>query len=326
MMYWDINKSKSYNCLFNFIIGARGVGKTYGCKKEVIKDFLKNGNQFVYLRRFKQELKKIDKFFDDIKDEFPDVEFAVKHNKLCINGEEAGTVIALSTAKIEKSTPFPKVKTIIFDEFILDAGFHKYLPDEVTNFLECYSTIARNRNVTVYFISNALTITNPYFIYFNLRLPYGNKSIIVKNDILLEVVKAEDYSKAVKETRFAHIIAGTPYANYAIDNTFLRDDKNFVQKKTANSKYCFTMVYKGENYGVWIDYNEGLQFVSKDTDPSNKAIYCLTMSDHSPNTMLLKGHKSVLVEQFIKNYKIGVVRFESINIKNICAEIIKMTL
>lgn len=50
------------------------------------------------------------------------------------------------------------------------------------------------------------------------------------------------------------------------------------------------------------------------------------MSDHSPNTMLLKGHKSVLVEQFIKNYKIGVVRFESINIKNICAEIIKMTL
>ena len=161
---------------------------------------------------------------------------------------------------------------------------------------------------------------------FNLRLPYGNKSIIAKDDILLEVVKAEDYAKAVKETRFAHIIAGTPYANYAIDNTFLRDDKNFVQKKTANSKYCFTMVYKGESYGVWIDYNEGLQFVSKDTDPSNKAIYCLTMSDHSPNTMLLKGHKSVLVEQFIKNYKIGVVRFESINIKNICAEIIKMTL
>ena len=60
-MYWDINKSLSYNALFNFIVGNRGAGKTYGSKKYVINRFLKYGEQFVYIRRFKDELKKIKK-------------------------------------------------------------------------------------------------------------------------------------------------------------------------------------------------------------------------------------------------------------------------
>ena len=58
-MFWDINKSVSRNCLFNFIVGNRGAGKTYGAKKYVINRFLKTGEQFVYIRRYKEELKKI---------------------------------------------------------------------------------------------------------------------------------------------------------------------------------------------------------------------------------------------------------------------------
>ena len=185
-MYWDINKSLSYNALFNFIVGNRGAGKTYGSKKYVINRFLKYGEQFVYIRRFKDELKKIKKFFDDIKPEFPDIDFKVKGKTFLINGKECGTAMPLSTAKIEKSTAFPLVTTIIFDEFILDKGTHHYLPDEVTNFLECYETIARTRdNCKVFFLSNAITITNPYFLYFNIKLPYG-KTIMCKNDILIE--------------------------------------------------------------------------------------------------------------------------------------------
>lgn len=86
------------------------------------------------------------------------------------------------------------------------------------------------------------------------------------------------------------------------------------------------MVYKGEKYGVWIDYTKGLEYVSKDYDPNSKAVYAITTDDHTPNTMLLKGHKSVLVESFIKYYKLGLVRFETVNIKNICMDIIKLTL
>ena len=324
-VYWDIAKPLSYNCLFNFIVGARGVGKSYGCKKWAIKDFLKNGNQFVYVRRYKEELKKIKQFFDDIAPEFPEVKFKVNPPYFYINDEVCGTAVALSTSKIEKSTPFPKVTKIIFDEFILDKGYHHYLPDEVTNFFELYSTISRNRDVIVFFLSNALTITNPYFIELNISLPYG-KSIKAKDDILIEMVQESEYEKMASQTRFAKIIKGTSYSDYAITNKFLRDDRNFVQKKTDKSQCIFIMVYKGNEYGVWIDYNAGLEFISSDIDPSCKLKYSITLDDHTPNTMLLKGSKSPFIENFKKYYMMGLVRFESINIKNICNDIIKLTL
>lgn len=324
-MYWDINKALSYQCLFNFVVGARGVGKTYGAKKWAIKSFLKSGKQFVYVRRYREELKKIKLFFDDIADEFPDAKFKVAPPNFIINDKIAGNCMSLSTAKIEKSTPYPKVDKIIFDEFILDKGFHRYLPDEVTNFLELYNTVSRYRDVTVFFLSNALTVTNPYFMYFDIALPYG-KNIKASGDILIEMVKDAEFEEKVKESRFAKLVAGTPYANYAIDNDFLRDDKKFIAKKTDRARYVFTLAYKGEMYGVWIDYNAGLEYISKDVDKSCKVTYSVTLEDHSPNMMLLKGKKSCLVEQFVKYYKLGLVRFETMNIKNMCKEIIKMTL
>lgn len=324
-MYWDINNSLSYNRLFNFIVGARGVGKTYGAKRWAINDFLKNGNQFVYVRRYKEEFKKISKFFADIQDEFSKHELKVVPPNFVIDGKVAGTYIALSTSKIEKSTPYPSVTKIIFDEFILDKGFHHYFPDEVTNFLELYSTVARSRDVKVYFLSNALSITNPYFLYFDLKLPYG-KSISTKDDILLECVQDSEYENMMAQTRFGKLIAGTPYADYAIKNEFLRDDKNFIMKKTSSSSCLFGLKYKDEIFGVWSDYKAGLMFVSNDIDPSCSLVYSTTLDDHSPNTMLMKGHKSRLIEIFIRCYKEGVVRFETINIKNMCNDIIKMTL
>ena len=75
-------------------------------------------------------------FFDDIQPEFPNVAFKVKGNMFYINDEYAGQAQALSTGKILKSIPFPKVSKICFDEFILDKGVYHYLQDEVTKFLD----------------------------------------------------------------------------------------------------------------------------------------------------------------------------------------------
>lgn len=324
-MYWDISRCLSYNCLFNFIVGARGVGKTYGSKKFVIKDFLRNGNQFVYVRRYKEELKKMKRFFDDIQDEFPDTEFKVSPPNFIINDKVAGTYMPLSTAKIEKSTPFPKVRTIIFDEFILDKGTHHYLPDEVTNFLELYSTVARDRDVRVLFLSNALTVTNPYFMYFDIHLPYG-KDITSKNDILIEMVRDEEYKTHIESTRFGKLIKNTQYGDYAISNEFLRDDSTFIEKKPDTCSYSFTMRYKDAYYGVWTDRMTGFLFVSTDVDKNCKFCYAITQADHAPNMVLLKGHVSPLIDRFLSWYKKGYVRFENMNIKNMCQEILKMTL
>ena len=97
-MYWDINRCLSYNCLFNFIVGARGVGKTYGAKRYVIKKFIQSGEQFVYVRRYKDELKKMKRFFEDIYQEFPGHEFKVSPPNFIIDDVVAGTYMPLSPA------------------------------------------------------------------------------------------------------------------------------------------------------------------------------------------------------------------------------------
>lgn len=301
------------------------MGKTYGFKKYAIKDFIKNKCQFVYVRRYKEELSDVSKFFNDIREEFPNVKLEVKGNVFSIDGEVAGYAIALSTSKIKKSVPYPRVNKICFDEFILDKGVYNYLPDEVVYLLELYETIARMRDVKMIFLSNAISITNPYFLFFNIGLPYG-KNIMRKGDILIEYVEAEEFTEKKKETRFAKVIEGTAYASYAIENKYLRDNKNFIQKKTPNSNFYFTFIYKGKNYGVWVDYKAGVMTVSEDYDSSCKLVYAITNEDHKPNTLLLKGiKKGVYFKSFVEQYKLGNVRFENMNVKNICQEVIKMS-
>ena len=54
--YYNPQKLLSYNCLFNFIEGERGNGKTYAFKKFCIDNFIKKGLQFIWVRRYESEL------------------------------------------------------------------------------------------------------------------------------------------------------------------------------------------------------------------------------------------------------------------------------
>lgn len=322
--YWDISRPLSYNALFNFIVGNRGGGKTYGCKKFVIKRFLKYREEFIYMRRYKTEFSDFSTFFADIAAEFPECDFEVKGLKCFINGEIAGRGMVLSTSKIKKSVAFPNVTTIIFDEFIIDKGVYHYLKDEVIQFLEAYETIARMReNVRVFFLSNAITITNPYFLYFGLKIPFGS-DIYCKDDILIQVYSNKDFIEAKKKTRFGKIISGTKYEKYSVENEFLRDNKTFIEKKTGNCSFIFSFVYKGKIFGVWRSYSQGKMWVSYDYD-TGYTQYCLTKEDLTPNTLLISSLRdSRNFRQFVEQYKNGNVYFENVQIKNICYEVLRL--
>lgn len=325
-IFWDINKSWSYGALFNFIVGNRGSGKTYGAKDKGIENFIRDGSQFMYVRRYKEELRKVGKFFDDIRDSYKEHELKVDGKKFQIDGKDAGYAQPLSTAKAEKSVPYPNIGLIIVDEFIIDKGNYHYLQDEVIMFLELYETVARMRDVRVYFLSNAITTTNPYFMYFDLQLPRNKKNIIRKGDILLELVQSDKFIAAKQQTRFGQLIKGTSYGDYAINNKFLRDDSTFLEKKSGSARHLFAFKYQDTLYGVWIDYSLGKLWVSLDVDPCCKIVYSLTLDDHSPNTLLIKRlNTAVLFKMFIDAYKRGNVWFENIKVKNVCYQVIKLT-
>lgn len=57
-------------------------------------------------------------------------------------------------------------------------------------------------------LANSVTITNPYFLYFDLKLPYNNDIALYKNGlILVQYMKNEEYREVKKKSRFGQLVA-----------------------------------------------------------------------------------------------------------------------
>lgn len=337
-LFWDIQVPLSYNALWNFILGMRGGGKTYGSLKWCIEKHLKSKDkgekwQFLYVRRLKAELEKLTisrggRLFNAVQKEFPEHTFKAESNVLYCDDEIIGYAQPLSTASILKSDSFPDVKVIIFDEFIIDnRGTYHYLKDEVTKFLDLYETIARNRDVIVFFLSNAITVTNPYFDFFHLDKPRnGNIQRFGKDkQILVQNFVSEQLSAMKKQSRFGSIIQGTEYLEYAYDNEWLLDNEDFIEKKTQRAEYFLSLRYKDNWLGIWIDRMQWLFYISNDVDLQFPLKYSATTDDHKPNIMLMKaGKKLGWMKQLIEAYQSGCVRYENMKLKNWFRDIMRM--
>lgn len=336
--YWKIDRIKSYDRLFNFVIGGRGIGKTYACKREGIKQYLATGEQFIYLRRYKEEIKplKNGKFFEAIANEYEEYEFRTNGELLQLRAgvpegeknenkwETCGYLINLSTALTKKSVDYANVNMIIYDEFIIPKGFIRYLPNEVESFLDFYETVARTRNnVKVYFLSNAISAYNPYFIYFKLQAPKEG-SFYKTKEIVVEMCANKEFAEEKKQSRFGQIIEGTKYAAYAIDNEFYLDDAKFIAKKPGTARYFCTIIYKSESIGIWVDYKDGKWYACKNVDKSCKLSYALTTSDHDINTLYTAITKPAQLKAVAKAYALGVLFFESQEIKGYMGEIMEL--
>ena len=326
-MYYSRNDLLSYNALFNFVVGERGTGKTYQFKDWAISDFIKNNNQFVYVRRYKTEFKDIGNFFDDMIKKYPEHEFSVAQGKFYIDKKVAGFYIPLSISITKKSVAYPNVNKIGFDEFILEKSSLHYLPNEVNAFLGLYETIARDRNnVRCLFMANSVTLINPYFLFFDLQVSKTKRFWTFKNnDLVVELTDLQEFKEHKKQTRFAKIIDGTEFSKYSIDGEFTGDNYEFIQAKTPNSYYCFTLVYKGESLGVWCDSKLGLMFVSSKVDLTYPLKYAITTNDHKPNMIVLSNKYSCeKIKVLTKIYEYGSLRYESLKIKSMMFEIFKL--
>lgn len=324
-MYYSISDLLSHNALFSFVIGERGTGKTFQFKEWAIRDFIKNGNQFVYVRRYKTELKDIGNFFDDITFKFPNHKFEVKGGKFYLDDKICGFYMSLSTAITKKSVAFPKVTKIGFDEFILEKSTIHYLPNEINAFLGLYETIARDRDVRCVFMANSVTILNPYFLFFNIN-PNRSKrfSKYKNNEIVVELTDSQEFKKHKRETRFGQIVEGTDFAKYSIENEFIDDNYDFIEPRPKNSYYMATFYFKDSIIGLWCDSKSGLIYASTKFDATYPLKYTLTTDEHKPNMIMLSNaNSSSRVRAIRKCYEFGSMRFESLQVKHTMFEIFR---
>lgn len=331
-LYYDYSRIDSYNGFWNFILTNRGLGKTYGALKKCIKNFKKDGSQFMYVRRYKTELKNKDKFFDAVQKEFPKDDFKVFGNNGYCNGKPMVHFVALSTSQDLKSVPFPFVTTIIYDEFLTNSKFKKYIPDEVEVMADLVETVNRFREVEgskpvrIYFLANNISLVNPYFRFFNC-IPKNEKRFnTYKNGlIVIERFANEEFREKKHETVMGKLFEGTNYASYMIDNTSLKDDDTFIQKKKPkNAEFLFSIMYKGKETGIWISYSEGIWHCNSTIVTTSKNRFTITKEDHDLNYIMYNSlSQFTIFKDFVRYYKNGDARFEDNDIKEHIFEIMQ---
>lgn len=217
MKYFSLEDIKKKNARYNIIFSERSNGKTYAVLLEGLKKYLKDGSQLAIIRRFREDFKgKRGRFLFDTLIENGKGENMIK--KLS-NGKFDGCMyyagcwylttydentkkavpdttplafsFALTEEQHEKSSSYPNVKTIMFDEFLTRSS-SGYIPDEFTSFTSIISTIVRSRDdVIIYMLGNTVSKYSPYFTEMGLKhiskmnkgdidiYKYGNSGLVV---------------------------------------------------------------------------------------------------------------------------------------------------
>ena len=331
-MWYDKQQLLSYNKIFNFVLSNRGGGKTFHFTRWAIDDYKKTRSMCVWVRRYQTEIDEMllnGKFFDAVREYYPEDELKIEGNTGLINGEVFVYFIALSTSRQLKSNNYPTVNKIIYDEFIIDKGRITYIKNEPEVFLDLFETVARMRdNVRAVFLANSVTVVNPFFTFFRIRPDSKKRFNVYPRGICVEFFTDAEFIAAKQKTRFGQLIDGTKYSKYSVHNEWLNDSETFVEKKPRDGcKFLMGLKYQGQMFGFWVNYEKGNIYVNRQYDPSYYGLYTLTKEDHEPNLLMIKSLKdSRPMQMVIYGYQNALLRFEDMEVKAIMYEIIGLFL
>ena len=179
--YYTLDNILSKNSQYNIIFGERSNGKTYSVYKYAIERFAKSGEQTAIIRRWNEDFigKRGASMFDAINKneevkkatagEWTHIYYYAsrwyfckyENDKRITNEKPFAYGFSLSAMEHDKSTAYPEITTILFDEFLSRTG---YLADEFVIYMNVLSTIIRDRkNVKIFMLGNTVNKYCPYF-------------------------------------------------------------------------------------------------------------------------------------------------------------------
>lgn len=227
MKYYSLNKINKKNATYNVIFGERSNGKTYATLKQALENYFSDGSQFAYIRRWSVDVqpKRMNNLFNAIIEDgylenlsggkFTAIFYRTGRFYLCTYNDKGkpiyneedviGYAFSLSENEHNKANSYPRVTTIIFDEFLTNKI---YLPDEFMLFMNTVSTIVRQRtNVRIYMLGNTVNKYCPYFKEMGLTnilsMKQGSIDLYTYGDSKLKVaVEYADSKKKFKKNNF----------------------------------------------------------------------------------------------------------------------------
>lgn len=220
---------------FNFIVGGRATGKTYGALKYTIT----SGRKFMLMRRTQSQADLINKAeFSPFKPVCADMgieietESVSKYNAKFMMGDELmGYTCALSTISNMRGFDASDVDLLIYDEFIPERH-ERSLKMEGAAFLNAVETIGRNRELQgrpplqVLCLANAFDIANPIFLELGLvgiaeRMQQRGQEVYVnmESGVVIIMPSSKKISGQKRQTALYKLTSGS-YAEMALSNKF----------------------------------------------------------------------------------------------------------
>lgn len=280
---YDITNLLKTNAEYMIILGQKSNGKSYQVKKTVIEDSYKNGNRFVYLRRWDTDAKakKVNRYFEDMPiKELTNGEFdgiRAYMDKLfftqLINGrhsrvKECGYYCALNQQEHNASMTFLNPKYIVFEEFITT---NYYLDNETAELQKLINTIGRNEKTHTFLVGNTFTRVCPYFNDYELdgilKQPQGTIKIYPQRVDHQIINIAVEYCEEMKNANAVNIGKAAKAINSGVWNT----NEYPIRERGRN----YDLIYQ-----ILIDY-DSFKFVMEllyDEDYNNYTLYVYPMT------------------------------------------------
>ena len=278
---WDyiINQAAA----FTMVVGARGVGKTYGLMRYCIE----HDRPFLYVRRLKSQLEQCATGDGNpFKKLNADMQLDIKPKTT-----RGGTVfadadrvyamgIALSTVANVRGFDYSNYDLILFDEAIANDG-ERPIPHEFNAFLNFYETVNRNRElsgnqpVQAILLGNANRLTNPYFMGWHfmrtaLNMIRGKQMVWKSSDkSRLMIMLCDSAISDRKRNTVLYRNASNDFMTMAIENSFRTDSTNIKSMPIREFNHLVSI---GE-IGIYRHKSERLYYVSflTNTDKSYDA-------------------------------------------------------
>lgn len=269
--YYSLSNILEKNAVYNVIFGERSNGKTYAVLEYCLKNFFAGKGKFAILRRYSVDVSasKIRTFFSAFFTQeknlietwscglydrivtrsgyFYLAKYDETLDKIITDKEYIGVALSLIECEHFKSTSYPDITTILFDEFIS----RSYIPDEFIYFMNVLSTIIRDRkNVKIFMCGNTVNKYNPYFAEMGLtnasKQEQGTIDLYSYGKSALTV--AVEYCGNVKKASNMYFAFDNPKLNMITNGIWELDIYPHIPRKYERTDVLLTFYVEFKNH------------------------------------------------------------------------------
>lgn len=324
--YFDIISLIEADVFLSIVMGGRGIGKTENGNGFVLNEFKDFGEEFIYLRRYKSELKGCDTLLDKWIDDVVTIPDGNGGGTFNWHQNRLGWFIPLSIhTRYKSGYDFSKVKYIIFDEAIIKpTATDRYLTDEVTQLLEFISTVFRHRtDGKVIIFGNNLIFFNPYCEFFKVKVFNGKYIDRAKG---IQVLYSKDSSKlrAIEEnTPLFKLTKGTPYHDYHYNNAVMSNSKVSISEKNNNDKIEIRCILNSYTMNIY-NRQQGRILIESKNKIYNDGITYEMLEENNPNYLNIKYFKDMYYSLLFYKYFRNEIDYASQEAYNLFTEFMNL--